>query len=204
MGHMILMLAAFWLFVTIASGPFGSERGSFLDAGAIRDLVVIAAIVWSGFRLGARRALLGANERNAAEAWGVAASGLLMMWSAMETQDLAREIEGARLPVPESAGGTPLHRRVYTLSSALTSAAWTIQAVATFALGWLRTSAFLRWVGMGLLGITVLKFLSLDLQQVDVFWRFLTAIAVGAVLMAVSYLYQRRSTDRSAPAPPQQ
>ena len=194
LGYAVLLPAGIWLFCVLV--PSSGARGVFLDAHAIRDLVVIAAFTWTGFRLGARRELLGRDERNAPEAWGLAATGLLMMWSAVEVHDLARTIEGARLPEPESAGGTPLHQRVYTLSSALISTAWTAQALATFALGWLRGSAFLRWVGMGLLGTTTLKFLSLDLQQVDVFWRFLTAIAVGAVLLAISYVYQRRPRAR--------
>ena len=57
----------------------------------------------------------------------------------------------------------------------------------------MRQSAFLRWSGLALTGITVLKFLLLDLQAVDVFWRFLTAIVVGVALLGVSYAYQRRS-----------
>ena len=61
--------------------------------------------------------------------------------------------------------------------------------------GWIRSSAFLRWMGLGLFGVTVLKFLIADLQTVDIFWRFLTALVVGAALLAVSYAYQRRTRD---------
>ena len=49
---------------------------------------------------------------------------------------------------------------------------------------------------MALLGLTVLKLLFFDLQQVDVFWRFLLAIVLGAALLGVSYLYQRRERQR--------
>lgn len=202
LGYVLLLIDAFWLFVGFSMAAFSAAGQAFFDAGAIRDLIVIAAMIWTGLRLGARRAALGIDERYAAEAWGLIASGLLMLWSATEARDFARSLERGRLPVPESVGGVPLARRVDTLASVLTSAAWTVQAVATFALGWLRSSAFLRWVGMGLLGLTVLKFLAVDLQQVDVFWRFLTAIAVGAVLLAVSYVYQRRPRDRASSGPP--
>lgn len=61
--------------------------------------------------------------------------------------------------------------------------------------GWMRRSAFLRWSGLGLTGITVLKFLVADLQTVDVFWRFLTAIVVGAALLGISDAYQRRTRN---------
>ena len=46
---------------------------------------------------------------------------------------------------------------------------------------------------MGLVGITVLKFLIVDLATADPFWRFLTAILAGAAMLALSYVYQRRA-----------
>ena len=48
--------------------------------------------------------------------------------------------------------------------------------------------------------LTILKFLLLDLARVDTFWRFLTAIAVGCVLLALSYVYQRARRSAAAPA----
>ena len=89
-----------------------------------------------------------------------------------------------------------------TIGAVLCSGAWTVQAAILLALGWARSSAFLRWMGLSLFGLTVVKFLTVDLQQVEVFWRFLTAIVVGAVLLAVSYLYQRRRrAAEESPAP---
>ena len=79
-----------------------------------------------------------------------------------------------------------------TFGAAFTSAAWLVQALALLAFGWTRRSAFLRWAGLLLFGLTVLKFLLYDLQTVDVFWRFVTAIVVGVAMLAVSYAYQRR------------
>src|SRR5262249_22054634 len=49
MGHAVLMLAGLWLFVALAAVLGGPGRGTFLDAHAIRDVVVIAAIAWAGF-----------------------------------------------------------------------------------------------------------------------------------------------------------
>jgi uncharacterized membrane protein len=73
--------------------------------------------------------------------------------------------------------------------------------VILLALGWARESAFLRWSGLALFGLTVLKFVLFDLQTVDVFWRFLSAIAVGSCLLAVSYAYQRRQRAAEAASP---
>src|SRR5205823_5335368 len=70
----------------------------------------------------------------------------------------------------------PRPRRAHALHLALTSAAWLVQAVALMRVGWASGSAFLRWMGLGLFGVTVVKFIAVDLQTVDAFWRFLTAI----------------------------
>jgi uncharacterized membrane protein len=42
-----------------------------------------------------------------------------------------------------------------------------------------------------LVGITIVKFVVADLQRVDIFWRFVIALGVGAVLLVVSFVYQR-------------
>ena len=84
-------------------------------------------------------------------------------------------------------------QQVGVLAAPFTSAGWLLQALVLLVLGWTRRSAFLRWAGLALTGITVLKFLVADLQTVDVFWRFLTAIVVGAALLGISYAYQRRA-----------
>jgi uncharacterized membrane protein len=88
----------------------------------------------------------------------------------------------------------------FTIGAALASAAWTAQAIVVFTLGWFRGSPYLRWLGIATLGLTILKFLLLDLARVDTFWRFLTAIAVGCVLLALSYVYQRARRSAAAPA----
>jgi uncharacterized membrane protein len=74
----------------------------------------------------------------------------------------------------------------------MTSLLWTLEAAALMVMGWRRRSSFLRWLGLGLLGLTVLKFVFGDLAVVDVFWRFAGAVLVGASLLLVSYFYQRR------------
>ena len=112
-----------------------------------------------------------------------------LTWSAAEASVLARAIL--------LAGGDR-----FTLGAALASAAWTAEAIVVFTIGWFRDSSYLRWLGIGTLGLTILKFLLVDLARVDAFWRFLTAIAVGCVLLGLSYVYQRarRSATRDTTA----
>jgi uncharacterized membrane protein len=122
----------------------------------------------------------------------------MLAWLGREGGHLARS-----LAIPASAVPGAGANRTRTLSAVFTSAGWMIQAVALLTIGWTRRTGFMRWLGLGLFGLTVIKFLLLDLQQVDVFWRFLTAILVGVALLAVSYLYQRRSRAAVEPAAPE-
>jgi uncharacterized membrane protein len=98
-----------------------------------------------------------------------------LLWSSCEVGLLARNF----LPPGDVA------------VNAWASGAWTVLAILVFTLGWFRGSPFVRWLGIGTLGLTILKLLLFDLARVGAFWRFVTAIAVGCVLLARSYVDQR-------------
>ena len=120
-------------------------------------------------------------ERNAPEALTLAVNLLFLLWSSSQSGRVARWIDPA-------AG-----ERVQAV---ITSAAWVVQAVLLFLVGWRRRSPFLRWLGLGLFGLTLAKVALFDLASVDVFWRFLIAIGFGVVLLAISYVYQRSRLGR--------
>ena len=108
-----------------------------------------------------------------------------MIWSAMEAGRLAHALAGAPSITPSTYDSTTMFAAV------LTSASWVVQAAFLLAMGWTRRSPFLRWVGLSLVGFTIVKFVAADLQRVDIFWRFVIALGVGAVLLLVSFVYQR-------------
>lgn len=64
--------------------------------------------------------------------------------------------------------------------------------------GHLRRNRLLRLMALGLLGATTLKVFFFDLASLDRFYRIVSFIALGAILLAVSFLYQQR-TARAAP-----
>lgn len=162
---------------------------------AIGSLLLGLAIVQA---LAARRHELLDMERRAPEIATVLLLLLSLVWSAREVDHLARTELG--LAGAHVRPGVPATRaaleRLHTLGAALTSVAWLIEAVVLLVLGWLRPSPFLRWCGLALLGVTLLKFVGYDLAQADVFWRFLTAIVAGSAMLAVSFAYQRRAKRR--------
>jgi uncharacterized membrane protein len=65
-------------------------------------------------------------------------------------------------------------------------------------LGFSRRSALLRYVGLGLLGLTVAKLFTIDLVALDGIYRIIGFIVMGLVLLAASFLYHR-SLRRSPP-----
>jgi uncharacterized membrane protein len=60
-------------------------------------------------------------------------------------------------------------------------------------------SAALRWQGLALFGVTTLKVFALDLSYLRGFYRIASSIALGVVLLVVSFLYQRSLAARRDP-----
>lgn len=72
------------------------------------------------------------------------------------------------------------------------SAAWMFHAVVLMTLGFRRSSALLRWIALALFSITILKVFFYDLSNLERLYRIFSFFILGAILMAISYAYQRR------------
>ena len=178
-GYAVVLSAVFAFLLGLATGQIEgvSEAQLHWRNLAAGILVTVLALWLTGATLLDRhRGRLGENERQSPEAIAFAFNGMLMLWSAQHLAYLSRWLD------------TVDARRA---TAVLTSAAWVVQAAVLFLVGWRRRSPFLRWLGLGLFGITLGKVALFDLAFVDVFWRFLIAIFFGAVLLAISYVYQR-------------
>jgi uncharacterized membrane protein len=174
-------------------GPF-AETLPFAHADSLRALAGIALLVVTAALIHREQRFPESLRLVLARAWMAVAMMMLMLWGAQESDHLARALEdtGGRWAKPPLIGAEPIDRKVAMVRAFTTSALWTLQAAALVAAGWRRRSSFLRWLGLGLLGVTVFKFVAADLAAVDVFWRFLSAMLVGVVLLGVSFFYQRR------------
>ena len=78
------------------------------------------------------------------------------------------------------------------------SALWLLWAAALIAAGIRRSAPGLRWQGLALLLVVVAKTFLIDLSFLDQGYRILSFLIVGALLVAVSFLYQRRRRGDSA------
>ena len=69
---------------------------------------------------------------------------------------------------------------------------WTLYAAALIAIGMRTKLPAWRWQGLALFGITTLKVFFADLSYLRGGYRVLSSIGLGLVLLAVSFVYQRR------------
>ena len=80
---------------------------------------------------------------------------------------------------------------------------WTVYAAALLSLGVRQQQPGLRWQALALFGITTVKVFFSDTASLDGFYRIGSAVALGVVLLVVSFVYQRRMAA-AAPAPADQ
>jgi uncharacterized membrane protein len=121
------------------------------------------------------------GEQPAFGALGIAANVLLVL-------GVTEEITLAyRLRLTASPDLIPTH-----VAGLQVSLFWTLYASLLVALGVRMKSAFLRWQGLALFGLTTLKVFFVDLSDLSGFYRILSAIALGIVLLIVSFVYQRK------------
>ena len=77
------------------------------------------------------------------------------------------------------------------------SLAWALFAFGLLVIGLRRRQTGTRYVGISLLGATLIKLFLHDLNRIDSGWRVGALVGVALVALAVSYLYQRWLSDDS-------
>lgn len=80
------------------------------------------------------------------------------------------------------------------------SVVWALYGAGLLLVGRVRRSRLLRLMALALLGLTTLKVFFLDLSALDRAYRIVSFIVLGAILLAVSYLYQKSQQRAAADA----
>ncbi len=70
------------------------------------------------------------------------------------------------------------------------SVAWAVYGSALLAGGFWRRLNILRYIGLGILGMLLLKVFIVDMSAVSTMYRIMAFLATGVTLVGVSYLYQ--------------
>lgn len=71
------------------------------------------------------------------------------------------------------------------------SALWMAYGAMLMIVGFVRRSAFVRWQALILIAVTIVKVFVYDVSQLDRAYRIVSFIVLGALLLAVSFAYQR-------------
>ena len=88
-------------------------------------------------------------------------------------------------------GGSPTFDNISSSAQFAISFIWTAYAAGLFLYGLRRRLGLLRWEALALFGCTILKVFSTDLSSVQLEWRVLSFIVLGAVLFGISAMYTR-------------
>jgi uncharacterized membrane protein len=71
------------------------------------------------------------------------------------------------------------------------SIGWFFEAAVLMAIGFRKESRLVRWQALALMGLAVLKVFLFDIQELSRGYRIISFIALGALLLLVSFAYQR-------------
>lgn len=71
------------------------------------------------------------------------------------------------------------------------SAIWLVYGAALMVIGFGKRSAFIRWQSLVLIAVTIMKVFLYDVSALDKGYRILSFVALGAVLLGISFVYQR-------------
>lgn len=68
---------------------------------------------------------------------------------------------------------------------------WFLEAAVLITLGFTRHSAFVRWLGLAVIAITIAKVFGYDVWRLERGFRIVSFIALGILLLTISFVYQQ-------------
>ena len=189
-GVLLTVAAARWLILSALETPADFSlvfNESFALGAAI--LVLAYVLAWQHARAGAR-----------VEADGGTALGGLLVGASVLTVALLSTQNASYWQVR----GATMADAAFAAQLAL-SLLWAFYAGILIGVGIWRSYAPIRLAGIVLMALTVLKVFLVDLSGLEGIYRVLGLVLVGAVLLVVSFLYQRgrsqTTTEGSAGRP---
>ena len=119
------------------------------------------------------------------------ACGLTVSFLTMTAVCLEIHAYWTALPANANIGSVPMLRGT-PIDEQFSYSAWSMIFGATLlAAGFWRKSAFLRWQALVLLALSIAKVFLIDMRQLSQGYRILSFLGLGALLLTVSFAYQR-------------
>lgn len=160
-------------------------------------IVVLGAVAWFGSRRKDDAA------RNVAAVAVVALNLLALMALSREISDYFSQRIGAVASYRERWDRYDWEntRRLQIARDFSYSALWISYGGLLMVIGFLRNSAFVRWQALALIAVTTCKVFAYDTSKLDRIYRILSFIALGVLLLVISFAYQRDWLKLSARKP---
>lgn len=136
-------------------------------------------------------------SRHADETWNTVAGIAIIALNLVALRALSLEVAdyySRQMPVVRNVWSPEalLQRRGLSIARDFTySALWMAYGATLMTIGFWRKSAFVRWQALVLIGITIAKVFVYDTSELDHIYRILSFIALGILLLATSFAYQR-------------
>jgi len=122
----------------------------------------------------------------------VALNVLALIALSREVTDFySRQITAVHPPIGQWNSFYTNIRRVEIERDFTYSALWMAYGALLMIVGFLRRSAFIRWQALILIALTIIKVFAYDVEQLDKGYRIVSFMVLGALLLAISFVYQR-------------
>ena len=165
---------------TASVTPFINQRFASYCAA----IAVFAFAGWVAIKAGAKE---GAEYRGS---WLVIAPAALLAVNVLILLAVGFEIDSFWWNLSWRGDGTMLHD--YEMHAQFTYSAWfMVFGAILLTVGFWRRSAILRWQALVLLAATIVKVFLYDMSELSQGYRILSFLGLGALLLAVSFVYQR-------------
>jgi uncharacterized membrane protein len=171
----------------LLASPQSADRFLLNPRFAVFVVVIACAglAVWWVFR---ERDRIAPGEQRGFWLLGIGANVLALLALTLEIYEFFEPPAAARFS-----------RDAYLAAGLTTSLVWTAYASVLLYFGTRSRLAGLRWLGLALVGLTTAKVFLLDFAALTGIYRVVSSLALGIVLLSISFVYQRRLA--TAPVP---
>jgi uncharacterized membrane protein len=148
--------------------------------------IAIAALAYAAYRNASHQ---NETRRTVGAAAIVALNVVALRALSLEISDYyARQMEAGNYLSPRAL----LQKRSLLIARDFTySALWMAYGALLMMIGFWRNSAFVRWQALALIALTIVKVFVYDTSQLDHIYRIVSFIALGVLLLVISFAYQR-------------
>jgi len=124
---------------------------------------------------------------------GLTMAALALFWFAIsvETYTYSDALVAALRSADNPEGNWEQTRQIRWFGQSVLSVLWSLYAAALVAAGFRWKWALLRWTGLLLFGVTLLKVVTIDMAELEQIYRIVAFLALGLLLLGVAWAYQR-------------